>query len=471
MHSLNSNNNQKQTKTNKYQNGNFDKSQKREVINKKTNNSNNQYQKDNKKGKKNIEFRNKIDIEEFNEPENPNIKTANLTTKNNPVITEIEYEKVTNKDIVIDENDNYNVYFMKPVFKSKTITVSKKQKPSFKINSKNKQKILQNIDLNDDDDDQNPYNTNEYNDSEPQFEKNSEIMPLETNNNEKQFKAHLVQRLKSYKIKQAENNKIPLNIASKIRREESIRYSLKHLLAKQSQAIDAKKELIYYKGYFRFWKKKCKMVDELKFKKRFKKDRNIRITTVIYKAEKPHRSKNVKQKVRPEIIQEQKEIEKFRQNLIINLEQRKKERLSSISNDKAKYNSKTLNDLNYEKYNINKNIYNSISNKGNSNINNKFNKNNFNNFYDTYNNQNKYSEHKNDLESNKKEVKIVNNKNNEKKEKKQEFENKKNIFIQKDNLNESKKSNNTKSKNEERKINEQKNIQINNKKKRSTRKN
>lgn len=348
MYSFHSNNKQKETKANKNQNDNFNKSNKREVISMNIKNSNNQHQKANKKGKKNIEFRNKINIEEYNEPENPNIKAANLTTKNNPVITEIEYEKVTSKDIVIDEDDNYNVYFMKPVFKSKTITVSKKQKPNFKINSKNKYKIdLNNNNINiDEDEDQNPYNTNEYNDTEPQFEKNPEIMPLESKNNEREFKAHLVQRLKSYKIKQAENNKIPLNIASKIRREESIRYSLKHLLAKQSQAIDAKKELIYYKGYFRFWKKKCKMVDELKFKKRFKKDRNIRITTVIYKAEKPHRSKNLKQKVRPEIIQEQKEIEKFRQNLIINLEQRQKERLSSISNDNAKYNSKTLNDLN-----------------------------------------------------------------------------------------------------------------------------
>ena len=109
------------------------------------------------------------------------------------------------------------------------------------------------------------------------------------------------------------------------------------MLVKQSQPIDMKKELMYYKGYFRFWKRKCKSsFDQQRYKKRFKKDRNIRITTVIYKAEKPVEEKHIlTQSI------------KFRKNLVIILENRKK----YLNNTKLNYTIKNINN----KENINKN--------------------------------------------------------------------------------------------------------------------
>ena len=54
-------------------------------------------------------------------------RQINYTTKNKPVVTtEIEYEKILDNQVSINENDNFNVYFMKPVFKSKTLTTSKR---------------------------------------------------------------------------------------------------------------------------------------------------------------------------------------------------------------------------------------------------------------------------------------------------------------------------------------------------------
>ena len=260
----------------------------------------------------------------FNKKDN---KTQNIKNglKNSPVFIEIEYEKINNKKTIQnDENGNFNVYFMKPDLKAKTISATKKQ--TFRINSKYRQNMIQNqnrsenmAEIINDDEEENPYNDNNYNFSnkEQQFQKkNVEIMPLEIihHNYERQFKSHLVQKLISFKLKQTEKGKIPLNIASKKRREESIQNSLKYLLEKQSQPIDFKKELMYYKGYFRFWRRKCKSsLDKQRYKKRFKKDRNIRITTVIYKAEKPKEKKRTLTK----------SIE-FRKNLIIILENRKK---------------------------------------------------------------------------------------------------------------------------------------------------
>lgn len=252
-------------------------------INKNTNNNNSLNQNINRSSKakiytnskdvNNIKHRNenKSDIQKTEnysfDPKSKNNKinikkNANLTGKNNPVIIEIEYEKIgNNKAVSFDENGNFNVYFMKPVLKSKTITTSN-------MNNKKNQSI--NNMINDDNDD-NPYKYDDDNmNGYPQFQnKNSDVMPLEIvhKKNEKKFKAHLVQRLKSFKLKQAEKNKIPLNIASKKRREETFRESLKHLLARQAQPFDIKKELMYYKGYFRFWKRKCKNFYEPKKKK------------------------------------------------------------------------------------------------------------------------------------------------------------------------------------------------------------
>ena len=304
---------------------------------------------------------------------NINLKqNATLTEKNNPVIIEIEYEKIgNNKAVNFDENGNFNVYFMEPVLRSKTITTS---------NMNHKKNQSKNNMINDDNDD-NPYkydddNMNVY----PQFQnKNSDVMPLEIvhKKNEKKFKAHLIQRLKSFKMKQVEKNKIPLNIASKKRREETFRESLKHLLARQAEPFDIKKELMYYKGYFRFWKRKCKNFGEPKIRKIIKKDRNIRITTVIYKADNPSKINNKKQK----IVQDskiQKENEIFRKNLIINLENRKKEKREITYNLNNNYN------INYYPKNVNasnnkveknsqiidKKLHKSIKNKDNSNNNN-----------------------------------------------------------------------------------------------------
>ena len=187
-------------------------------------------------------------------------KTSEQNNKMNKIRAsqiKIEYEKIpenlNSQLIQSDENDNenFNVYFMKSDIKYKTISNSNLLTSS-KIKKLNQTKIEQ--------------------------------------KNEKEFKSHLIKKLKSLKLGQKNKDKIPLNIASKIRREESIRNSLKYLLSKQAQ-FDPKKELLYYKAYFRFWKRKCKY-EKYDNKKINKKDKNIRITTVIYKAEKPKTFKN-----------------------------------------------------------------------------------------------------------------------------------------------------------------------------------
>ena len=50
---------------------------------------------------------------------------------------------------------------------------------------------------------------------------------------------------------------------------------------------------MYYKGYFRFWKRKTKKSFDPIFKRKIKKDRNIRITYMIYRADIPKKVKNV----------------------------------------------------------------------------------------------------------------------------------------------------------------------------------
>ena len=276
-------------------------------------------------------------------------------------IPRIEYEKLSKKSEAFnEESENFNVYFMKPDLKSKTLSTTKKIKPKlFKKNTELKKEIT----YNENEDDDNPYKENCLNNNnEPQFQENdSEKMPLEIvhENNERIFKAHLVQKLKSFKLKQDENRKIPLNLKSKIKRDESFRNSMKHLLMKQSEKKDMKKELLYYKGYFRFWKKKSKIIDEQKIKKRMifriKKDRNIRITTVVYRAEIPRRKKIKNKEIEEKKIQQHYEKnEIFRQNLIHNLEQRKKNILpkSSInqSNDRFNNNIKNSNNNSQKKF-------------------------------------------------------------------------------------------------------------------------
>ena len=104
---------------------------------------------------------------------------------------------------------------MKPDLKSKTISAAKKVKQIFRVNPKYKQNMVINVNKNQniyDEEDDNPYKENSYTNPnhEPQFqEKNPEKMPLEMIHKikEKKFKTHLVQRLKSFKIKQAENKK------------------------------------------------------------------------------------------------------------------------------------------------------------------------------------------------------------------------------------------------------------------------
>ena len=251
-------------------------------------------------GKK-VNFRFESNIDKNKSNIKPNKR---LTYNESPVFMEIEYEKVNNNNnIANDENGNFNVHYIK----YNTLTTPKKVlKQTFRVNPRIKQNLLkqnQNKIINEDkDEDENPYkenNNNNYAKLEQQYQGiKKEPMPLEVIHiiNEKKFKAHLVQRLKSFKIKQAEDKKIPLNIASKMRREESIKNSLKHLLIKQCQPRDIKKELMYYKGYFRFWKRKTKLGDESKFRRRIKKDRNIRITTVIYRADIPKRIKKSQMK-------------------------------------------------------------------------------------------------------------------------------------------------------------------------------
>jgi hypothetical protein len=261
---------------------------------------------------------------------------------------------------------------MKPDLKSKTLSAIKEGKPIFRVNPKYRQNMTINLHQNQiiyDDEDDNPYKVKNYNYSskEPQFQKkNPEKMPLEMLHHikEKKFKAHLVQRLRSFKIKQAESRKIPLNLASKKRREENFRNSLKHLLVKQCQPKDIRKELMYYRGYFRFWKKKSKIGDDQRFRRRIKKDRNIRITTVIYKAEIPARIKDLKmKKMQEQKILSEKKNEVFRRNLIVNLEKRNKNRTKNYNNENnninINYNNKNdINNINNQNYKENIYIYN-----------------------------------------------------------------------------------------------------------------
>ena len=220
----------------------------------------------------------------------------NIKNKQKSSKIEIEYEKISpkiNSQIIpLEENENFNVYFMKPDLKYKTISTSNSLTSS-RMKTLNKSK----------------------NDS----------------SKEKEFKSHLIQKLKALKLNQRNKDKIPLNIASKIRREESIRNSLKYLLAKQAQ-YDPKKELLYYKAYFRFWKRKCKN-EKYNHKRIIKKDKNIRITTVIYLADKPNKYKTNK------IIEENKNENNeknntfFRNKLIRIMETKSKEKIIKNKND------------------------------------------------------------------------------------------------------------------------------------------
>ena len=257
-----------------------------------------------------------------------NNKNCSLKNKSKASGIEIEYEKISPKEnskfLISDENENFNVYFMKPDFKYKTISNSNS------LTSTNAKKFQQS---------------------------------KKGQNKEKEFKSHLIQKLKSLKLSQNNKDKIPLNIASKIRREESIRNSLKYLLAKQAQ-YDPKKELMYYKAYFRFWKRKSKM-DKDKSKKIIRKDKNIRITTVIYRADKPN--SNFSNKI---IIDERKnerngkKSEFFRNKLIRIMESKSKDKINKKhEEEKNEYNSKDK-EINKDKIknlnsniNINKHVY------------------------------------------------------------------------------------------------------------------
>ena len=295
------------------------------------------------------------------------------TIKKSPINVKIEYEYSNNNGIINEENGNFNVHFMKPDFRTKTFTSNKKSNHNFMNDQIYKQNQNENKQLlTCEDDNDNPYNDNNYNyqNQEPQFQqKDSEAMPLEIihYNNEKKFKLNLVQKLKSFKLSQAENKNVPLNIAAKKRKEESLKNnSMKYLLAKLSQPIDYKKELMYYKGYFRFWKRITKKSFQPIIKRKIKKDRNIRITTVIYKADKPKKEKNVEQQLLRENQQNENEI--IRQHLIFNLEKKYKEKLRASSNYGVKYNimNNINNGMNINKENINN--YNENINYNNQNI-------------------------------------------------------------------------------------------------------
>ena len=254
-------------------------------------------------------------------------KTSEQNNKMNKIRAsqiKIEYEKIpenlNSQLIQSDENDNenFNVYFMKSDIKYKTISNSNLLTSS-KIKKLNQTKIEQ--------------------------------------KNEKEFKSHLIKKLKSLKLGQKNKDKIPLNIASKIRREESIRNSLKYLLSKQAQ-FDPKKELLYYKAYFRFWKRKCKY-EKYDNKKINKKDKNIRITTVIYKAEKPKTFKN------NAIIEESKnennerKNEYFRNKLIKIIESKSKDK---IIKKKTKENNDNNNNYKYQENNSKNSLIININN-------------------------------------------------------------------------------------------------------------
>ena len=333
----------------------YTSNQKKTKTGKSNQNSNNQYKEKENNYSKEINNMNRY----ANKSDLP--KTQSYSFDKSIKIPLIQYEKSSKKsEIFNEESENFNVYFMKPDLKSKTLSTTKNIKPKlFKKNTKLKKEIT----YDEDEDNDNPYKENYLNNNnDPQFQENeSEKMPLEIvhENNERIFKAHLVQKLKLFKLRQDENRKIPLNLKSKIKRDESFRNSMKHLLMKQSEKKDMKKELLYYKGYFRFWKKKSKIIDEQKFKKRMifriKKDRNIRITTVVYRAEIPRRKKIKNKEIEERKIQQHYEKnEIFRQNLIHNLEQRKNNILpkSSInkSNDRINKNIKNSNNNSQKKF-------------------------------------------------------------------------------------------------------------------------
>ena len=253
----------------------------------------------------------------------------NIINKQKTSKIEIEYEKISpqiqSELITSEDTENFNVYFMKPDLKYKTISTSNSLTNS-RIKTLNKSK--------------------------------------KDSSKEKEFKSHLIQKLKLLKLNQKNKDKIPLNIASKIRREESIRNSLKYLLAKQAQ-YDPKKELLYYKAYFRFWKRKCKN-EKYNNRRIIKKDKNIRITTVIYIADKPNKYKNNK------FIEENKNDNNgknnifFRNKLIRIMENKSKEKTTKNKNLKN-------NDINNKQKNIvkkNNIINNNINNNEEVNFNN-----------------------------------------------------------------------------------------------------
>ena len=247
----------------------------------------------------------------------------NIINKQKTSKIEIEYEKISPQIqaelITSEDSENFNVYFMKPDLKYKTISTSNSLTNS-RIKTLNKSK--------------------------------------KDSSKEKEFKSHLIQKLKLLKLNQKNKDKIPLNIASKIRREESIRNSLKYLLAKQAQ-YDPKKELLYYKAYFRFWKRKCKN-EKYNNRRIIKKDKNIRITTVIYIADKPNKYKNNK------FIEENKNDNNgknnifFRNKLIRIMENKSKEKTTKNKNLKN-------NDINNKQKDIVKNNNNIINNNINNN--------------------------------------------------------------------------------------------------------
>ena len=254
-----------------------------------------------------------------NKVSNQNNKNKDFTNGLKSSKIEIEYEKISPKLnsqlIPQDENENFNVYFMKPDFKYKTISTSNSLTNS-KIKKLNQNKA--------------------------------------DKNKEKEFKSHLIQKLKSLKLNQSNKDKIPLNIASKIRREESIRNSLKYLLAKQSQ-YDPKKELMYYKAYFRFWKRKCKY-DKYNSKRIIKKDKNIRITTVIYRADKPNKylSNNIIEERKNENTNKKRN-NFFRNKLIRIMESKSKDKVLKRIDKEDK-------EINYKEKNLNKDNKNNVIN-------------------------------------------------------------------------------------------------------------
>ena len=253
----------------------------------------------------------------------------NIINKQKTSKIEIEYEKISPQIqaelITSEDSENFNVYFMKPDLKYKTISTSNSLTNS-RIKTLNKSK--------------------------------------KDSSKEKEFKSHLIQKLKLLKLNQKNKDKIPLNIASKIRREESIRNSLKYLLAKQAQ-YDPKKELLYYKAYFRFWKRKCKN-EKYNNRRIIKKDKNIRITTVIYIADKPNKYKNNKYIAENKNQNNGKNNIFFRNKLIRIMENKSKEKTTKNKNLKN-------NDINNKQKNIvkkNNIINNNINNNEEVNFNN-----------------------------------------------------------------------------------------------------